>query len=124
MEIIVPIMFFSECIILRKRGSTALPSRVPVTTHQLVALRQILDSGRFLHRLQGSIQHHNYVIMAEFDFPAELISPTKATLTTVKCCVKIQNDCSAKTSAVISSDTSYKGNDLQDLDPPVPAVRQ
>jgi hypothetical protein len=31
--------------------------------------------------------------MAELNFPTKLIRLTKATLTTVKCCVKKQNDC-------------------------------
>jgi hypothetical protein len=32
--------------------------------------------------------------MSELNFPTKLIRLTKATLTTVTCCVKIQNDCS------------------------------
>jgi hypothetical protein len=32
--------------------------------------------------------------MSEFNFPTKFIRLTKATLTTVTCCVKIQNDCS------------------------------
>jgi hypothetical protein len=39
-------------------------------------------------------RHEIYVIMAELDIHTKLIRLTKATLTTVKCCVKIQNDCS------------------------------
>jgi hypothetical protein len=35
-----------------------------------------------------------YVIIAELDFPTKRIRLTKATLKTIKCCVKIQNDCS------------------------------
>jgi hypothetical protein len=34
-----------------------------------------------------------YGIMAEVDFPAKLIRITQAKLTTVRCCIKIQNDC-------------------------------
>jgi hypothetical protein len=32
--------------------------------------------------------------MSELNFPTKLIRLTKATFTTVTCCVKIQNDCS------------------------------
>jgi hypothetical protein len=32
--------------------------------------------------------------MSELNFPTKLMRLTKATLTVVKCCVKIQNDCS------------------------------
>jgi hypothetical protein len=32
--------------------------------------------------------------MSELNFPTKLIRLTKATLTIVTCCVKIQNDCS------------------------------
>jgi hypothetical protein len=39
-------------------------------------------------------RNENYVIMVELDFLTTLIRLTKATLTTVKCCVKIQYDCS------------------------------
>jgi hypothetical protein len=40
------------------------------------------------------IRNEVYVGMSELNFPTKLIRLTKATLTTVTCCVKIQNDCS------------------------------
>jgi hypothetical protein len=40
------------------------------------------------------IRNEVYVGMKELNFPTKLIRPTKATLTIVTCCVKIQNDCS------------------------------
>jgi hypothetical protein len=40
------------------------------------------------------IRNEVYVGMSELNFPTKLIRFTKATLTTVACCVKIQNDCS------------------------------
>jgi hypothetical protein len=40
------------------------------------------------------IRNEVYVGMSELTFPTKLIRLTKATLTIVTCCVKIQNDCS------------------------------
>jgi hypothetical protein len=40
------------------------------------------------------IRNEVYVGMPELNFPTKLIRLTKATLTIVKCYVKIQNDCS------------------------------
>jgi hypothetical protein len=40
------------------------------------------------------IRNEVYVGMSELNFPTKLIRLTKATLTIVTCCVKIQNDCS------------------------------
>jgi hypothetical protein len=52
-----------------------------------------------IHRLYASaydtiMRNEVYVGMSELDFPTKLIRLTKATLTIVTCCVKIQNDCS------------------------------
>jgi hypothetical protein len=38
--------------------------------------------------------HEDYVGTSELNFPTKLIRLTKATLSIVTCCVKIQNDCS------------------------------
>jgi hypothetical protein len=40
------------------------------------------------------IRNEVYVGMSELNFPTKLIRLTKATLTIVTCCVKIQKDCS------------------------------
>jgi hypothetical protein len=40
------------------------------------------------------IRNEVYVGMSELNFPTKLIRLTKPTLTTVTCCVKIQNNCS------------------------------
>jgi hypothetical protein len=94
-----------------QRGATNEPRAcerkwVPVSQfNNRPAVRSETDSGK-----KQRIQHHLfidfkaaydtitrngiYVIMVELDFPATLIRLTTATLTTVKCCVKIQKDCS------------------------------
>ena len=76
------------------------------TTDQLFALRQILEKGNeynipthhlfidFKAAYDTIIRNEVYVAMLELDFPTKLIRLTKATLTTVLCCVKIQNNCS------------------------------
>jgi Reverse transcriptase (RNA-dependent DNA polymerase) len=73
------------------------------TTDQLFALRQILEKGNeynipthhlfidFKAAYDTIIRNKVYVSMLELDFP-KLIRLTKATLTTVLFCVKIQND--------------------------------
>jgi hypothetical protein len=76
------------------------------TTDQLFALRQILEKCNefnitthhlfidFKAAYDTIIRNEVYVGMSELNFPTKLIRRTKATLTTVTCCVKIQNDCS------------------------------
>jgi hypothetical protein len=76
------------------------------TTDQLFALRQILEkcneSNITTHHLfidikaayATIIRNEGHVGMSELNFPTKLICLTKATLTIVTCCVKIQNDCS------------------------------
>jgi hypothetical protein len=76
------------------------------TTDQLFALRQILEKCNEFnittHHLfigckaayDTKIRNEVYVGMSELNFPTKLIRLTKATLTIVTCCVKIQNDCS------------------------------
>jgi hypothetical protein len=66
-------------------------------TKQLFALRQILEKCNGFN----ITTHHlfidfkaAYVGMSDLNFPTKLIRLTKATLTIVTCCVKIQNDCS------------------------------
>jgi hypothetical protein len=91
----------------RKRGSTALPSRVPARQiNDRPNVRSATDSGKSnefnitTHHLfidykaaYGTITGNKiYVKKAELEFPTKLIHLTKATVTTVKCCVKIQND--------------------------------
>jgi hypothetical protein len=75
------------------------------TTDQLFALRQILlkcnEFNITTHHLfidfkaayDTIIRNEVYVGMSELNFPTKLIRLTKATLTIVTCCVKIQNDC-------------------------------
>jgi hypothetical protein len=74
------------------------------TTDQLFALRQILEKCNefnitkhhlfidFKAAYDTIIRNEVYVGMSELNFPTKLIRLTKATLTTVTCCVKIQND--------------------------------
>jgi hypothetical protein len=76
------------------------------TTEQLFALRQVLDKFNefsitthhlfidFKAAYDTIIRNKVYIGMSELNFPAKLILLTKATLTIVTCCVKIQNDCS------------------------------
>jgi hypothetical protein len=76
------------------------------TTNQLFALCQILEKCNEInittHHLfidfkaayVTIIRKEVYVGMSELNFPTKLIRLTKATLTIVTCCVKIQNDCS------------------------------
>jgi hypothetical protein len=76
------------------------------TTDQLFALRQILQKCNefnitthhlfidFKTAYDTIIRNEVYVGMSELSFPTKLIRLTKATLTIVNCCVKIQNDCS------------------------------
>jgi hypothetical protein len=76
------------------------------TTDQLFALRQILEKCNgfnittpylfrdFKASYDTIIRNEVYVGMSELNFPTNLIRLAKATLTTVTCCVKIQNDCS------------------------------
>jgi hypothetical protein len=76
------------------------------TTDQLFALRQILEKCNEFnittHHLfidlkaayDTIIRNEVYVGISELNFPTKLIRLTKATLTIVPCCVKIQNDCS------------------------------
>jgi hypothetical protein len=76
------------------------------TTGQLFALRQILEKCNefnitthhlfidFKAAYDIIIRNEVYAGMSELNFPTKLIRLTKATLTTVTCCVKIQNDCS------------------------------
>jgi hypothetical protein len=76
------------------------------TTDQLFALHQILEKcieiNITTHHLfidfkasyDTIIRNEVYVGMSELNFPTKLIPLTKATLTIVTCCVKIQNDCS------------------------------
>jgi hypothetical protein len=76
------------------------------TTDQLFALRQVLEKCNefnitthhlfidFKAAYDTIIRNEVYVGMLELSFPTKLIRLTKATLTTVTCCVKIQNDCS------------------------------
>jgi hypothetical protein len=76
------------------------------TTNQLFALRQILEKCKEFHILtyylfidfkaayDTIIKIEVYVGMSELNFPTKLIRLTKATLTIVTCCIKIQNDCS------------------------------
>jgi hypothetical protein len=57
-----------------------------ITTHHLfIDLKAAYDT---------IIRNEVYVGMSELNFPTKLIRLTKATLTIVTCCVKIQNDCS------------------------------
>jgi hypothetical protein len=76
------------------------------TTDQLFAMRQILEKCNefnitthhlfidFKAAYDTIIRNEVYVGMLELNFPTNLIRLTKATLTFVMCCVKIQNDCS------------------------------
>jgi hypothetical protein len=76
------------------------------TTDQLFALRQTLEKCNefnitthylfidFKAAYDAIISNKVYVGMSELNFPTKLIRLTKATLTIVTCCVKIQNDCS------------------------------
>jgi hypothetical protein len=70
------------------------------TTDQLFALRQILTSQSihlfidFKAAYDTIIRNEVYVGMSELNFPTKLIRLTKATFTIVRCCVKMQNDCS------------------------------
>jgi hypothetical protein len=76
------------------------------TTDQLFALRQILEKCNefkitthhlfidFKAAYDTIIRNEVYVGISELNFPTKLIRLTKATLTTVTCCVKIHNDCS------------------------------
>jgi hypothetical protein len=76
------------------------------TTDQLFALHQILEKCNefnitthhlfidFKAAYNTLIRNEVYVGMSELNFPTKLIRVTKATLTIVTCCVKIQNDCS------------------------------
>jgi hypothetical protein len=57
-----------------------------ITTHHL-----FID---FKAAYDTIIRNEVYVGMSELDFPTKLIRLTKATLTIVMSCVKIQNDCS------------------------------
>jgi hypothetical protein len=75
------------------------------TTDQLFALRQILEKCNefnitthhllinFKAAYDTIIRNEVYVDMSELNFPTKMIRLTKATLTIVMCCVKIQNDC-------------------------------
>jgi hypothetical protein len=74
------------------------------TTDQLFALRQILEKCNefnitthhlfidFKAAYDTIIRHEVYVGVSQLKFPKKLIRITKATLTIVTCCVKIQND--------------------------------
>jgi hypothetical protein len=76
------------------------------TTDKLFALHQILEKCNELnittHHLfidfkaayDTIIKYEVYVGTSELNFPTKLIRVTKATLTFVTCCVKIQNECS------------------------------
>jgi hypothetical protein len=76
------------------------------TTDQLFALRQILEKCNefnitthhlfidFKAAYHPIIKNEVYVGMSELNFPTKLTRLTKATLTVVTCCGKIQNDCS------------------------------
>jgi hypothetical protein len=44
-------------------------------------------------KLDAILRNEVYVGMSELNFPTKLIRLTKATLSIVTCCVKIQNDC-------------------------------
>jgi hypothetical protein len=57
-----------------------------ITTHHL-----FID---FKAAYDTIIRNEVYVGMSEFNFPTKLIRLTKATITIVTCCVKIQNNCS------------------------------
>jgi hypothetical protein len=73
-------------------------------TDQLFALRQILEKSNgfkitthnlfiaFQAAYDTIIRNEVYVGMSELNFPTKLIHLTKATLSIVTCCVKIQND--------------------------------
>jgi hypothetical protein len=75
------------------------------TTDQLFALRQILEKCNefnitthhlfidFKASYDTIIRNEVYVGMSELIFPTKLIRLTKAMLTIVMCCFKIQNDC-------------------------------
>jgi hypothetical protein len=75
------------------------------TTDQLFALRQILEKCNefnitthhlfidFKAAYETIIRNKVSVGMSELNFPTKLIRLTKATLTILMCCVKIQNDC-------------------------------
>jgi hypothetical protein len=57
-----------------------------ITTHHLfIDLKAAYDT---------IVRNEVYVGMSELNFPTKLIRLTKATLTIMTCCVKIQNDCS------------------------------
>jgi hypothetical protein len=72
--------FFALCQILEKCNE------FNITTHHLfIDLKAAYDT---------IIRNEVYVGISELNFPTKLIRLTKATLTTVTCCVKIQNDCS------------------------------
>jgi hypothetical protein len=76
------------------------------TADQLFALRQILEKCNefnitthhlfidFKAAYDTTIRNEVYVGMSELSFPTKSIRLTKATLTIVTCCEKIQNDCS------------------------------
>jgi hypothetical protein len=75
------------------------------TTDQLFALRQILEKCNefnitryhlfidFKAAYDTIVRNEVYVGMSELNFPTKVIRLTKATLTIVTYCVKIQNDC-------------------------------
>jgi hypothetical protein len=76
------------------------------TTDQFFALRQILEKCNefnitthhlfidFRAAYDTIIRNEVCVFMSELNFPTKLIRFTKAPLTIVTCCVKIQKDCS------------------------------
>jgi hypothetical protein len=76
------------------------------TTDQLFALRQIIEKCNefnitthqlfidFKAAYDTIIRNEVYVGMSKLEFPTKFIRFTKATVTIVTCCVKIQNDCS------------------------------
>jgi Reverse transcriptase (RNA-dependent DNA polymerase) len=64
--------------------------------------KEMSTTSKFMHHLfidfkaayDTLIRHKVYVSMSELSFPTKLIRLTAATLNTLLCCVKIQNDCS------------------------------
>jgi hypothetical protein len=93
-------------VFIKVLHSRLLPCTSAVLQHnqanQLFALRQIVEFNIATHHFYIYFMAANetitrnkiYVIMVKLNFCTKLIRLTKATLTTVKCCVKIQNDCS------------------------------
>jgi hypothetical protein len=83
--VIIIVFFFLESLFaLRQILEKCIEFNI-TTYHLFIDFKALYDT---------IIRNEVYVGMSELNFPIKLIRLTKATLTTVTCCVKIQNDCS------------------------------